>query len=27
LFALEHGSVLFGRTRGRKSVSIVPAEG
>lgn len=27
LFALETGSVLFGRTRGRKSVSIVPAEG
>lgn len=27
LFALEPGSVLFGRTRGRKSVSIVPAEG
>ncbi|MGH3670329.1 MAG: 50S ribosomal protein L27 [Pseudonocardiaceae bacterium] len=26
LFALETGSVLFGTKRGRKTVSIVPAE-
>lgn len=26
LFALSAGSVEFGRTRGRKTVSIVPAE-
>ncbi len=27
LFALESGSVLFGKTRGRKTVSIQPGEG
>ena len=26
LFALEHGNVLFGTRRGRKTVSIVPVE-
>lgn len=25
LFALEAGSVFFGKTRGRKSISVVPA--